>query len=78
MKKIIILLLCCGVLLSMVGCGCNTAPPSTESPPTTVSETAKDIGRMSVVPSTPIWQSELCMTDITGMSAYAWTLKIKT
>jgi len=39
MKKIIILLLCCGVLVSMVGCGGNTAPPSTESPPTTVSET---------------------------------------
>ena len=39
MKKIIILLLCCGVLVSMVGCGCNTAPPPTENPPTTVSET---------------------------------------
>ena len=38
MKKIIILLLCCGVLVSMVGCGGNTAPP-TESPPTTESET---------------------------------------
>ena len=39
MKKIIILLLCCGVLVSMVGCGGNTAPPPTESPPTAVSET---------------------------------------
>ena len=39
MRKIIILLLCCGVLVSMVGCGGNTAPPPTESPPTTVSET---------------------------------------
>ena len=39
MRKIIILLLCCGVLASMVGCGGNTAPPLTESPPTTVSET---------------------------------------
>ena len=39
MKKIIILLLCCGVLVSMVGCGDNTVPPPTESPPTTVSET---------------------------------------
>ena len=38
MKKAIILLLCCGVLVSMVGCGGNTAPP-TECPPTTVSET---------------------------------------
>ena len=39
MKKIIILLLCCGVLISMVGCGDNTAPLPTESPPTMVSET---------------------------------------
>jgi len=39
MRKIIILLLCCGVLVSMVGCGGNTAQPPTESPPTTVLET---------------------------------------
>lgn len=39
MRKIIILLLCCGVLVGMVGCGDNTAPPPTESAPTTVSET---------------------------------------
>ena len=39
MRKIIILLLCCGVLVSMVGCGGNTALLLTESPPTTVSET---------------------------------------
>ncbi len=39
MKKIIILLLCCGVLVSMVGCGGNTAPPPTESLPQTASET---------------------------------------
>lgn len=39
MKKIILLLLCCGVLVSMVGCGGNTAPPPTENLPTTVSET---------------------------------------
>lgn len=39
MKKIIILLLCCGVLVSMVGCGRNTAPLPTESPPITESET---------------------------------------
>ena len=38
MKKIILLLLCCGMLVSMVGCGGNTALPPTESPPTTVSE----------------------------------------
>ncbi len=41
MRKIIILLLCCGVLIGMVGCGGNTAPPPTESPPTTVLETIK-------------------------------------
>lgn len=39
MKKTIILLLCCGVLIGMVGCGGNTAPLPTESPPTAVSET---------------------------------------
>ena len=39
MRKIIILLLCCGVLISMVGCGSNTAQPPTESPPTIESET---------------------------------------
>ena len=39
MRKLIVLLLCCGVIIGMVGCGGNTAPPSTESPPTTVSET---------------------------------------
>ena len=39
MRKIIILLLCCGVRVSMVGCGGNTVPPPTESPPTAVSET---------------------------------------
>ena len=39
MKKIILLLLCCGVLVSMMGCGGNTAPSPTESPPTTISET---------------------------------------
>ncbi len=46
MKRIILLLLCCGILMSMVGCGGNTAPPPTESPPTTVSET--------VITETPI------------------------
>ena len=39
MKNIILFLLCCGVIASMVGCGGNTAPPPTESPPITVSET---------------------------------------
>lgn len=40
MRIIILLLLCCGVLVSMVGCSGNTAPTTqAESPPTTVSET---------------------------------------
>ena len=39
MKKIIIPLLCCGMLTGMAGCGGNTAPPSAKSPPTTVLET---------------------------------------
>ena len=39
MKRIILALLCCGVLISMVGCGDNTAPLPTKSQPTTVSET---------------------------------------
>lgn len=39
MRKTIILLLCCGIIIGMVGCGGNTAPPPTESPPTTVSDT---------------------------------------
>lgn len=39
MKKIIIPLLCCGMLTGMVGCGGNTAPPPAKSPPTTVLKT---------------------------------------
>ncbi len=39
MKRIILLLLCCGVLVSMVGCGGYTAQPPTDSSQTTVSET---------------------------------------
>ena len=50
MRKIIILLLCCGVLVSMVGCGGNTAPPPTESPPTTVSETIKTETPVEITP----------------------------
>lgn len=38
MRKLIIRLLCCGVLIGMLGCGGNTATLSTESPPTTVLE----------------------------------------
>ena len=39
MRKIIILILCCGMLVSMVGCGGNTTPPPTDSLTTTVPET---------------------------------------
>lgn len=35
MKKTAILLLCCGMFMSVVGCGGNTSPLPTESPPTT-------------------------------------------
>ncbi len=38
MRKLIILLLCCGLIICVVGCGDNTAQPPTESPPTTVLE----------------------------------------
>ena len=40
MRKLIILLLCCGVLVSMVGSGGNTASPHNERLRITVSETA--------------------------------------
>lgn len=39
MRKIVILLLCCGMLIGMVGCGSDTASPPTERPPTTISKT---------------------------------------
>lgn len=39
MRKIITLLLCCGVLVSMVGCGNNTAPPPTTSSEMVITET---------------------------------------
>ena len=52
MRKIIILLLCCGVLVSMVGCGSKTAPPPTESPPTTAAETI--ITEVPTEPTPPI------------------------
>ena len=38
-KRIIFLLFCCGVIVSMVGCGGNTEPLPTESTPTTLSQT---------------------------------------
>ena len=52
MKKIILLLLCCGVLVSMVGCGGDTAPPPTESPPTTVSGTTIPEPTTETIPPT--------------------------
>ena len=59
MKKIIILLLCCGVLVSMVGCGDNTAPPPTESPPTTVSETTiTEVPTETIPPTTMVKPTE--------------------
>ena len=58
MRKIIILLLCCGVLVSMVGCGGNTAPPPTESPPTTVSETITEPPTETTPPKTAVEPTE--------------------
>lgn len=59
MKKLIIHLLCCGVLVSMVGCGSNTAPPPTESPPTTVSKTVTtEIPRETIPPVTAVEPTE--------------------
>ena len=52
MRKLIILLLCCGELISMVGCGGNTAPPLTESTPTTVSETVITKTPTEIIPPT--------------------------
>ena len=52
MRKIIIFLLCCGVLIGMVGCGGNTAPPPTESPPITVSETLITKAPTETIPPT--------------------------
>lgn len=50
MKKLIILLLCCGVIVSMVGCGSNNASPPTGSPPTTVSETKITETPLEIIP----------------------------
>ena len=54
MKKIIILLLCCGILVSMAGCGGDTAPPPTESPLTTVSETTTELPTEKILPVTKV------------------------
>lgn len=59
MRKAIILLLCCGVLVSMVGCGGNTAPPPTDSPPTTVSKTIiTEIPTETTPPTTAVEPTE--------------------
>ena len=52
MRKLIILLLCCGVIVGMVGCGSNTAPPPTESLPTTVSEMITTETPPEIIPPT--------------------------
>ena len=59
MRKLIILLLCCGVLVSMAGCGGNTALPPAESPPTTVSETIiTEVPIETTPPVTAVEQAE--------------------
>ena len=59
MRKLIILLLCCGVLVSMVGCGGNTAPTSMESSPTTVTKTTvTKVATETIPPTTAVEQTE--------------------
>ena len=74
-RKTIIPPMCAKPSAKVIG---TVRPTRQPTPQQTAFETAKDIGRMSVAPSTPIWRSALSMTDITGTSAYAWTLKIQT
>lgn len=57
MKKIILLLLCCGVLVSMAGCGGNTAPPI-KSPPTMVLETITEPPTETIPPVTAVELTE--------------------
>ena len=58
MKKAIIFLLCCGLLIGMVGCGSNTAPPPTESPPITVSKTVTIDAPTKTPPTTAVEPTE--------------------
>ena len=58
MKKIIILLLCCGLLVSMVGCDGNTAPPPIESPSTKVSATTIPDVPIKTIPPTAVEPAE--------------------
>lgn len=69
MKKIIILLLCCGVLVSMAGCGGNTAPPI-KSPPTTVLETITEPPTETIPPVTAVepTEKELIPTENKGQA----------
>ena len=57
MRKLIILLLCCGALVSMVGCGGNIAPPI-KSPPTTVLETTTEPPTETIPPVTAVEPTE--------------------
>lgn len=59
MREIIILILCCVVFASVVGCGGNTAPQPTGSPPTTASETiVKEIPTETTPPTTAVEPTE--------------------
>jgi len=59
MKKLIIYLLCCVVLVSMVGCGGNTAPLPTENSPILVSETiTTEIPLETIPPVTAVEPTE--------------------
>ena len=59
MRKLIILLLCCGMLVSMAGCGGNTAPLPTESPPTTISKMIiAETPAEPIPPTTPVELTE--------------------
>ena len=77
MKKQIILLFCCGVLVSIAGCGSNTAPPPTASPPTTVSETLTMEMPTETTPLvTAIQPTEKANTAVTNTAEEKVTLPI--
>lgn len=69
MRKLIILLLCCGALVSMVGCGGNIAPPI-KSPPTTVLETTTEPPTETIPPVTAVepTEKELIPTENKGQA----------
>ena len=68
MRKLIILLLCCVVFVSVVGCGDNTAPPPTKSPPTMVSE--KIIAETSPTMAVSQKAHYICPTLTANMGTY--------